>query len=85
MTIREVLNDCKVTETYIDIMLRCYGPHNEDLLSGYATYGDNGMIDDEGCTYDLDLEVLDYEYDASNPHYEHGLLTMWFESEWVEG
>ena len=84
MTIRKALEDCKVLESGVDIMLRCYSPDHEDLLWGYGFYDGNIMEDDEGAWYDLNYEIIDYEYDANDPIFKHGLLIIWFDCSWLE-
>ena len=84
MTIKDVLTDCRVLESGVDVQLRCFNVEDNDILFGYATFDGNFFIDDEGAVYSLDMYVEDYKFDANDPQYEHGLITLWFGCDFLE-
>ena len=73
-SLRQLLDGIKECE----IEYRVCTPDGQDMFSGLAFYKNGIISPGDGDSYGLDDYVDSWEW-------EGGILTVWYESKWIEG
>lgn len=62
------------------IEYRTHTPDGTDVLSGYCKWIKGNLVPMDGDDYSLEDEISNYEISQSV-----SLITVWYESKWIEG